>query len=94
MQRGTWLSYGELAWTEPIIAAPDDYADEALFYVNLIREHSSLEPATLLHLGCGAGGHAPLEDLRSSHAHSVRTPLSPPPHCDSHHGPLHGFFPH
>jgi SAM-dependent methyltransferase len=57
MQTGIWLSYGELAWTEPIIAAPDDYAEEALFYVNLVREHSRIESRTLLHLGCGAGGH-------------------------------------
>ena len=33
MQSNNWLSYGELAWTESILASPDDYEDEVAFYV-------------------------------------------------------------
>lgn len=49
------LSYSDLAWTEYIIASPADCADEAGFYVSLIRESSRTETKSLLHLGCGAG---------------------------------------
>ncbi len=57
MQKNKWLSYGELAWTEHIIASPADHADEAGIYITLIKEHAQFEPKTLLHLACGAGGH-------------------------------------
>ncbi|HDP23921.1 MAG TPA: class I SAM-dependent methyltransferase [Deltaproteobacteria bacterium] len=57
MQTHTWLSYGDLAWTESIISSPGDCAEETEFYVNLIKEHSAIETKTLLHLGCGAGGN-------------------------------------
>jgi SAM-dependent methyltransferase len=57
MQADKWLSYGDLAWTESVIAPPDDYADETDYYAGLIREHSGITPRTLLHLGCGAGGN-------------------------------------
>ncbi|MGD9264629.1 MAG: class I SAM-dependent methyltransferase [Lysobacterales bacterium] len=57
MQTGKWLSYGDLAWTEPLLAPPCDYAEENESYVNLIRKHSRIEAATLLHLACGAGGN-------------------------------------
>ena len=52
-----WLAYNDLAWTEPIIDPPDEYAEETGLLVNAIREHSASEVKTLLHLGCGAGGH-------------------------------------
>jgi len=55
MQTNKWLSYGDLAWTESIIASPADYADETEFYVNLIKENAQTETKNLLHLGCGAG---------------------------------------
>jgi len=57
MQTNNWLSYSDLAWTESIIASPADYKDEAGFYVNIIKENAKTETNTLLHLGCGAGGH-------------------------------------
>jgi SAM-dependent methyltransferase len=57
MRTNNWLSYGELAWTESIVASPADYADETAFYVNLIKANAQIETKTLLHLGCGAGGH-------------------------------------
>lgn len=57
MQTHKWLSYGDLAWTEPIITSPGDYAKETDFYVNTIKENAEIETNTLLHFGCGAGGH-------------------------------------
>lgn len=52
-----WLSYSQLAWTEPIIAPPEEYAEDTEQFVRIIKEHSKIEPKTLLHLGCGAGGN-------------------------------------
>jgi len=43
MRTNTWLSYGDLAWTESIIASPADYADETEFYVNIIKENAQTE---------------------------------------------------
>lgn len=57
MQTNRWLSYSDLAWTESIIASPDDYAEETDFYVKIIKENVGVEARTLLHLGCGAGGN-------------------------------------
>ncbi|MBA7523883.1 hypothetical protein ES705_16017 [subsurface metagenome] len=48
--------YGDLAWTWPIISPVEDYIEETEFFSKLIREHSTIEVKTLLHLGCG-GGH-------------------------------------
>ncbi|WP_245795290.1 class I SAM-dependent methyltransferase [Thioalkalivibrio denitrificans] len=50
-----WLSYGELAWTEPVIAPPQEYAEETEFYIGQMRRHAQDSMVTLLHLGCGAG---------------------------------------
>lgn len=55
--RAKWRAYGNLAWTEPIIAPPDHYAEETELYINAIREQAAIEIRTLLHLGCGAGGN-------------------------------------
>ena len=52
-----WLAYDDLAWTEHIIAPPDEYAEETEPLVSTIKEHSVNEVKTLLHLGCGAGGN-------------------------------------
>jgi SAM-dependent methyltransferase len=52
-----WRAYSELAWTESIIAPPDDYVEETEPYVKAINRHSKIKAKTLLHLGCGAGGH-------------------------------------
>lgn len=57
MQTQNYLSYGELAWTEPIIAPPATYESEVTYYVNLIQENAINMTQTLLHLGCGAGGY-------------------------------------
>lgn len=48
--------YGNLAWTWSIISPAEDYVEESEESTKLIREHSTIEARTLLHLGCG-GGH-------------------------------------
>lgn len=50
-----WLSYGELAWTEPILAPPEDCVEETEIFVNLIKRHLPEGRGELLHLACGAG---------------------------------------
>ncbi len=52
-----YRAYGDLAWTEPLLASPEEYADVARLLARVIRDHSRIEVRTLLHLGCGAGGH-------------------------------------
>lgn len=52
----SWKAYNELAWTESWLADPASYEDEAGKYVALIRAHAARRPATMLHLGSGAGG--------------------------------------
>ncbi len=52
-----YYAYSDLAWVDSIIALPDDYKDETEFYVKLIKKNIKINSETLLHLGCGAGGH-------------------------------------
>ncbi|MEC2070999.1 class I SAM-dependent DNA methyltransferase [Alkalihalophilus marmarensis] len=49
--------YKNLAWIEPIIAPPEEYEAEVERYVKVLKDHASTELKTMLHLGCGAGGH-------------------------------------
>lgn len=48
--------YADLAWTWPIISAPDHYIDEAQGFIDTILRFSHIGVRTLLDLGCG-GGH-------------------------------------
>lgn len=57
MKKKQWRAYTDLAWTDSIIAPPKDYAEETEQFVKAIKENSHIETKTLLHLGCGAGGH-------------------------------------
>jgi SAM-dependent methyltransferase len=52
-----WTAYNELAWTEQIMSPPETYKDEADFLINAIASYTSIQHASMLHLGCGAGGH-------------------------------------
>lgn len=52
-----WIAYNELAWTEDLLADPVEYENEVSVYVDLIKSTAKEPPRTLLHLGCGAGGH-------------------------------------
>ena len=53
----SWISYNDLAWTENLLANPEDYENEVSYYIELIKRYTSISPNSLLHLGCGAGGH-------------------------------------
>lgn len=53
----SWTAYNELAWTDKLLADSGDYEDEVMIYVDLINNAAAEPPRTLLHLGCGAGGH-------------------------------------
>ena len=52
-----WMAYNELAWTEELLADPEDYAEDAERVLRTLRAHAEAPPRNLLHLGCGAGGH-------------------------------------
>lgn len=53
----TWISYNELAWTEELLSDTESNEKEVSGYVELIREAEATPVQSLLHLGCGAGGH-------------------------------------
>lgn len=52
-----WISYNELAWTEDLLADPNDYEVEFNEYIKLIDSTAKTPVNTMLHMGCGAGGH-------------------------------------
>ncbi|MFP4111692.1 MAG: class I SAM-dependent DNA methyltransferase [Candidatus Woesearchaeota archaeon] len=52
-----WISYNELAWTEDFLADSKKYKDEVNKYVGLINDTAEKPINTVLHLGCGSGGH-------------------------------------
>ena len=52
-----WKAYNELAWTDTILAPPESYEEEVSFYTRILKKNLEKEPETMLHLGCGAGGH-------------------------------------
>ena len=52
-----WIAYNKLAWTDDILAPPETYEEETLIYVEAIKSRISVQNVTMLHLGCGAGGH-------------------------------------
>lgn len=49
--------YNDLAWTEPIISLPEEYAEETELFSKIVKEHSKNETGTLLHFGCDTGGN-------------------------------------
>ncbi len=53
----TWLSYEDLAWTDELFADQSDFEKDVQLYADMINRSADRPPATLLHLGCGAGGH-------------------------------------
>ena len=50
-------AYSSLAWTEEFLAPPQEYSREAHLLCQAVFDHISYRPETMLHLGCGAGGH-------------------------------------
>lgn len=57
MKKTNWRPYRDLAWTEHIVGPPEEYAEETELFSKIIKENSKIDARTLLHLGCGAGGH-------------------------------------
>ncbi len=52
-----WKAYNELAWTDKILAPPESYREEAMTYVKVMERFIKVPFPTMLHMGCGAGGH-------------------------------------
>lgn len=50
--------YGELASWWPLLSAPADYHEEAVFYLKALLEHCAAPPTSLLELGSGGGNNA------------------------------------
>lgn len=50
--------YGELASWWPLLSSPDDYVEEASFYMKTLLEACDTPPTTLLELGSGGGNNA------------------------------------
>jgi SAM-dependent methyltransferase len=47
--------YHDLSWIWPIVSPPEDYVEETEFFSRIIKEKSTIDVKTLLHLGCGGG---------------------------------------
>jgi len=62
--------YADLADWYYLLTAPEDYAEEAAFYLRAITEASDCAPRTLLELGSGGGANA------SHYKHSLRATLT------------------
>ncbi|GEL08600.1 class I SAM-dependent DNA methyltransferase [Salisediminibacterium halotolerans] len=52
-----WQVYNELAWTDALLSAAEDYQYEVNLYVEWLKQHAKRSVDNVLHLGCGAGGH-------------------------------------
>jgi trans-aconitate methyltransferase len=50
--------YTDLAAWWPLLSAPEDYAEEAAFYHQILQEATERPPQTLLELGSGGGNNA------------------------------------
>ncbi len=50
--------YGDLARWWPLLSPPEDYAEEAEFFLNLFKQYSAHPPRTMLELGSGGGNTA------------------------------------
>ena len=44
MKTTKWRGYSELAWTEPIIASPEEYVEETEQFSKVIKENSKVDP--------------------------------------------------
>ncbi|PKG33215.1 trans-aconitate 2-methyltransferase [Methanoregula sp.] len=52
-----WIAYNDLAWVDDYLTGPAEYEEEVRCYIGLLEQQGIKPPGTLLHLGCGAGGH-------------------------------------
>ena len=67
--------YDKLAGWWPLVSPPEEYAEEAAFFLPLLSEVISHQPATLLELGSG-GGHNALH-MKAAFSSVTLTDLSP-----------------
>ena len=67
--------YTELADWYPLLTAPEDYPEEAAFYLHLVTDALGAAPCTLLELGSGAGHMA--SHYKHHVPHVTLTDLSP-----------------
>ena len=68
--------YTQLATWWPLLSPPDDYIDEATFFLQVLAAAGLSSPApTLLELGCGGGNNA--VHLKAHFAQVTLTGLSP-----------------
>ena len=49
--------YNDLNWTWPLISHEENYVEAAERIMKAVRENSGAEVKTVLHIGCGGGGH-------------------------------------
>ena len=66
--------YTELADWWPLLSAPEDYAEEAAIYADLLEDASESPIASVLELGCGGGNNA--SHLKQRFARLVLTDVS------------------
>ncbi len=66
--------YGELAAWWPLLSAPADYAEEAAFFLDALREAGDGRVETLLELGSGGGNNA---SHMKAHVHATLVDLAP-----------------
>lgn len=52
-----WLAYNDLAWTESLLASPEDVSQEVTPLIETINAKAERSVSTILHLGCGAGAY-------------------------------------
>jgi SAM-dependent methyltransferase len=52
-----WPAYNELAWTDILLATPEEAAEDTERLCRIMKEGSGIEVRRLLHLGCGAGAN-------------------------------------
>ncbi len=67
--------YSDLATWWPLLSPPEDYADEAAFFAQVLSDAGLSPSPSLLELGCGGGSNAFF--LKRAFAHVTLTDLSP-----------------
>lgn len=66
--------YRDLAEWWPVLSAPEDYEEEAAFYLRVMRGHARVPLREILELGCGGGSNA---SHLKRHARMTLVDLSP-----------------
>ena len=72
---GEPLLYGALAHWFPLLSAPEDYAEEASFYLDLLSDEDAPPAETLLELGSGGGNNA--SHMKGAFRHVTLVDASP-----------------